>query len=273
MAPAERDEAVRTEARREIDRAWEPYRRIVREVPPGRVAECTIGFIWTLVQTDAGGVGIARSYYEGLEGSQVPGGIAGTDLPVAAGWLTSWNFFEAAVGCAAVNAAVNTRERVEAMTGRSLEEIGVSGTGLFDRIADRFAGGKVTVVGHFPVLKKMAAVCDLTILERQPDAGDLPDPACEYVLPEQDCVCITGAAVTNKTLPRLLDLSRSAYVALAGPSVPLSPVWFDYGVDVLAGAVVTDPASLRRCVQEGADRRVFGDGLTTITVAAEDVRG
>jgi uncharacterized protein len=273
MDPRSRDEAVRNEAKRAIDRAWEPYRRIVADVPAGRVAECTIGLIWTLVQTEGGGAGVARSYHEGLSDSQVPGGIAGTDLRTAAGWLTSWNFFEAAVGCAAVNAALNTRERVEALTGRSLEEMGVSGTGLFDRIADRFAGGKVTVVGHFPVLKRMAAVCDLTILERQPGADDLPDPACEYVLPGQDCVCITGAAVTNKTLPRLLELSRPAYVVLVGPSVPLSPVWFDYGVDVLAGAVVTDAASVRRCVQEGADRRVFGEGLTTITVAAEDVRG
>ena len=100
----------------------------------------------------------------------------------------------------------------------------------------------------------------------------MPDPAAEYILAEQDCVCITGTAVTNKTLPRLLELSRSAYVALVGPSVPLSPVWSDHGVDLLAGAVVTDAADVRRCVQEGAHRRVFREGLTTVSLAAADIR-
>ena len=58
-------------------------------------------------------------------------------------------------------------------------------------------------------------------------------------------------------MPRLLELSRHAYVALVGPSVPLSPLWFDYGVDVLAGSVVTDADSVRVAVAEGGHRGVF----------------
>ena len=114
---------------------------------------------------------------------------------------------------------------------------------LFERLAQRFAGGSVAVVGHFPHLEPLSDHCTLTILERHPSGGDLPDQACEYLLPRQDCVCITGSAVSNKTLPRLLELSRDAYVVLVGPSVPLTTMWFDYGVDLLAGTVVLDPAS------------------------------
>ena len=33
---------------------------------------------------------------------------------------------------------------------------------------------------------------------------DFLDSACEYILPEQDFVFITGMTLTNKTLPRLL---------------------------------------------------------------------
>lgn len=251
--------------------AWQPYHDLLNQVPAGEVVDCVVGLVWTLVTVDTGDAGVALTFRDGLDDSTLPGSVAGADLRAAASWVMSWNYYEAALGCASLNAVLNTRERVEEMTGRSVDELAVSGVGLFDRLAAEFAGGKVAVVGHFPTIERMAAHCDLTVLERRPGAGDTPDPACEYVLPEQDLVCITGTTVTNKTLPRLLELSRSAYVVLVGPSTPLSPVWFDYGVDLLAGAVVTDPLGVRRCVQEGAHRRVFREGLTTVAIAAADV--
>lgn len=252
--------------------AWHPYRRILADVPDGAVADCVAGLVWTSVVTDAGGVGVALTFPQSLDESSLPGSVAGTDLRTAARWLLSWRYYEAAIGCAAVNAVTNTRARIEHVSGRPLDALRCSGTALFEHIAERFAGGSVAVVGHFPALKRLGAACELTILERRPGNGDTPDPACEYVLPRQDCVCITGTAVTNKTLPRLLELSRSAYTVLVGPSVPLSPVWFEHGVDLLAGAVVTDGAGVHRCVCEGAHRRAFREGLTTIQIAAHDVR-
>ncbi len=251
--------------------AWRPYHDLLKEVPGGAVVDCVVGLVWTSVVTDDGNAGVALTFAQGLDESMLPGSVAGTDLHTAARWVLSWNYYEAAIGCSAINAVVNSRERIEEMTQGALEDFVVSGTGLFERIAEQFAGGRVAVVGHFPVLKKVADTCDLTVLERKPDGADTPDPACEYLLPEQDCVCITGTAVTNKTLPRLLELSRSAYTVLVGPSVPLSQVWFGYGVDLLAGAVVTDPEGVRRCVMEGAHRRVFREGLTTVAIAASDL--
>lgn len=250
--------------------AWRPYHDLLAEVRGGTVADCVVGLVWTSVVTDDGDAGVALTFAQGLDESKLPGSVAGTDLRTAARWLLSWNYYEAAIGCSAINAVINTRERIEEMTQGALEDFAVSGAGLFERIAQQYAGGKVAVVGHFPVLRRVADRCDLTILERKPDRADTPDPACEYLLPEQDCVCITGSAVTNKTLPRLLELSRSAYTVLVGPSVPLSKAWFEHGVDLLAGAVVTDPEGVRRCVMEGAHRRVFREGLTTIAIAADD---
>lgn len=252
--------------------AWQVYNELLAGVPDGTVMDCAVGLVWTSVATDRGGVGVALTFPQGLDESNLPGSITGMRLRTAARWLTSWNFYEAAVGCAAVNAVMNSPEHVEEMTGRTLRQVAVGGGEFFASIARRFAGRKVAVVGHFPVLRRVAEACDLTVLERQPECGDTPDTACEYILAEQDCVCITGTAVTNKTLPRLLELSRDAHVVLVGPSVPLSPVWFQWGVDALAGAVITDPRGVRRCVQEGAHRRVFREGLTTVHIAAEDLR-
>jgi uncharacterized protein (DUF4213/DUF364 family) len=248
------------------------YERLVAGVPrEGRVADCVVGLVWTLIETDAGGLGMSLTFPEGLDESLLPGTITGASLREAASWLESWNFYEAAVGCAAVNAATNTASRLQAVTGRSPGELRGEGRNIFARLAERFAGGRVAVVGGFPTLGPLRAACDLTVLERQRAPGDLPDPACEVVLPQQDCVCITATAVVNKTLPRLLELSRDAFTVLIGPSLPLSPVWFDYGVDLLAGTVIDDHGLARRAAQEGAHRRLFVSGVTKVEIGPGDV--
>lgn len=249
--------------------AWKPYLDLLSHIPGGTVVDCVVGAVWTSILNSDGRVGVSLTTLQGVDESILQGSIAGVGLLTAARWLLSWNSYEAAVGCAAVNSVLNTEENAECLSDRRLSEIAVRGTTVFERIARQFAGGKVAVVGHFPVLKAISDMCQLIVLERDPQRGDLPDPACEYVLGEQDCVCITGTAVANKTLPRLLELSQNAYIVLVGPSVPLSPVWFDYGVDLLAGAVVTDPEGVRRCVREGAHRRAFREGLTTVAISAE----
>jgi uncharacterized protein (DUF4213/DUF364 family) len=136
--------------------------------------------------------------------------------------------------------------------------------------AERLRRKKVTVVGHFPELEPLAEICDLTILERQPGAGDLPDSACEYILPAQDFVFITATALINKTLPRLLELSRNAFTVLVGPSTPLTPLLFNHGIHGLAGTIVVEPVSLWQAVQEGAARGVFERGAQMVKVSKDD---
>jgi uncharacterized protein (DUF4213/DUF364 family) len=107
---------------------------------------------------------------------------------------------------------------------------------------DRIAGKKVAVIGHFfQLVETLGDVCDLSILEKRPDSGDYPDSACEFLLPLQDFVFATGVTLTNKTLPRLLQLAGKAGIILAGPSVPMAPLLFERGVRDLQGFVVTGP--------------------------------
>ena len=73
---------------------------------------------------------------------------------------------------------------------------------------------------------------------------------------------ITGSALVNKTLPRLLELSRDAYTILTGPSVPLCPALLDLGVDRLAGMAVRDRAAMRAHVLSDAPGSPYAMGET-----------
>ena len=242
------------------------YRRLVDAIPEGQpVTACIAGLVWSLVEV-GGHAGLALTLHDGVFESQLPGSIDGAETRWLAERITSWNMFEAGLALGAVNSWFNRKDRVEELTGRPV--VGERGTRLFERLGRRFEGGSVAVVGHFPHLEPLRDRCSLTILERRPMGGDLPDQASEYLLGGQDCVCITGSAVANKTLPRLLELSRDAYVVLVGPSVPLSPVLFDYGVDLLAGTVVLDPQGARAAVQQGGRRSLFGDSLAMVELEA-----
>ncbi len=67
------------------------------------------------------------------------------------------------------------------------------------------------VVGHFPYVERIARERGgiLTVLERNcTDALDIPGPACEYLVPEQDFPFMTGVALANKTATCLLELAR-----------------------------------------------------------------
>lgn len=242
------------------------YRELVSSIELGMpVTSCVAGLVWTLVEV-AGQGGLALTLHDGVFESQLPGRINGAEARWLAERITSWNMFEASLALAAVNAWYNRRDRVERLLGRPLDS--ERGSRLFERLSHRFAGASVAVVGHFPHLEPLRERCRLTILERNPMGGDLPDQASEYLLGRQDCVCITGSAITNKTLPRLLELSRDAFVVLVGPSVPLAPVWFDFGVDLLAGTVVLDTGGALAAVQQGGRRSLFGDSLAMVELEA-----
>jgi len=122
----------------------------------------------------------------------------------------------------------------------------------FERVVRNGAGKIVTVVGRFPSNERIAQVARrVYFLEMDPREGELPPNACEEVIPESDVVVITATALINKTLPRLLELSRDAMAVVLGPSTPMNNVLFHYGADILAGVRVTDTDELISSVTQG----------------------
>jgi uncharacterized protein (DUF4213/DUF364 family) len=231
------------------------------------VDEILRGNHWTMVRSgDA--VGLAMTVHEKTRPAGMPSPGAGMALRDLAAAVKSWNFAEASLGMAAINAYWNSA--AHAAVARALER---GETEAFGAWRDRVRGKKAAVIGHFPRLEeKLGNICELSILEKRPLPGDYPDSACEFLLPSQDFVFATGVTLTNKTLPRLLELARRVGIILTGPSVPLAPLLFDWGVRDLQGFVVTDPALCRRLVKEDLSGAVVFDTGRQISMDRDEGR-
>ena len=126
-----------------------------------------------------------------------------------------------------------------------------------DLILEKGTGKKVAIVGHFPFVKKVRdAAQKLWVLEKNPQEGDFLETQVDIFIPQADVVAITGTSLTNHTFEDLVNLCNSqAYIVLLGPSTPLSPVFFDYGVAAVSGIRVVDHERALNGVSQGANFR------------------
>lgn len=244
---------------------WGLYKRLVEGVPEGiAVKDILIGNHWVIVEAESG-FGMAMIVSGGMGKYNLYPNALHMQLRDLAAQSASWNFLEASVGVAALNAWYSTPENAAAV-GMKVEESGSNdGFELYRRLC---TGKRVCVVGHFPLIERLADECKLSILERNPQQGDYPDPACEYIVSQQDFLFCTGITLTNKTMPRLLQLSNrpGTSTILVGPSVVPSPVLYDYGVDCMAGSVINDPERAKAAVMHAANSGIFKHGVQKMRV-------
>jgi len=165
---------------------------------------------------------------------------------------------QVSVGIAAINALLplHPESWVESNAGEVL--------------ARRGAGKRVALVGHFPFVPELRAqVGRLDVLELRPQPGDRGAEEAVEVIPQADVVAITSMTLINGTLDGLVGLcSPGAYVVLLGPSTPLCPVLFDYGVDMLCGAVVEKLGPVLQAIDEGKHfRQIERLGVRLVTIA------
>lgn len=226
---------------------WGVYDDLIDLLPDVAVAGCTLGQV-ALVTTEDGGAGMASRQRGGPRTPMSDRHFAGRKVRDVAALVRSWDLELASLGTAAINCCLNTPDRLAAHGGDAGD------ADVFGLRAEELRGLSVAMVGHFErAVRLLEHICTLTVLERDPHGADLPDPACEYVLPGADVVFITGMTVGNKTLPRLLELSAPARTVLTGPSVPFAPEVFGAEqVQEIAGACVTDAAMAGDLVRAGA---------------------
>jgi uncharacterized protein (DUF4213/DUF364 family) len=169
------------------------------------------------------------------------GSLKGKSALELAKYAKSDNLLEASIGMATINSLIDVDE------SRCVKE------NALDALIREGRGKNIAIVGHFPWIPQLGAVAKkLWVIEQRPREGDLPAEAAEDILPQADVVGLTGTSFTNHTVEKLLSLSQHSFVVMIGPTSPLSPVLFDYGVDIIAGARVVDAEKAIRCLSEGA---------------------
>ena len=231
------------------------YEELIEGIPGSVTArDVFVGLHWTAVLAE-GNLGIAMTTPGVSRPFRDISPWNGRPLRDLARLCLSWNMTEASVGMAAVNAWYNSAEKME-VAGFTQGNCEYCTFGL------DLAGKKAAMVGHLHMPEDaFADASELIILERNPQPGDYPDSACEYLLPSCDVIVITGNTFTNKTLMRLLELGKDACVILAGPSVPMSAALLRYGIDRAAGLVITDAEKGLALIRSGVRSYPYDMGV------------
>lgn len=244
---------------------WEIYDKLIGGIPETWKAEEIVrGSAFSYVKSGEG-IGIAGLVNYDYRVPMFMKNMEGAPLKEVAECVKSWNLYEASVGLAAINAYYNNPDvarKAGVAVGDSMH--------VEDRIYDPFImsqneirGKKVAVLGHFPFIESLfEPVCDMKVIAGEiPVEGDYPASSAEYFLPESDFVYIGSSCFVEKTLPRLLELSKNAQkVTIVGPSTTLAPVLFEYGVHDLSGYVIKDSDRAMRMIRGAENGKIFSTG-------------
>lgn len=171
------------------------------------------------------------------------------------GYAQSDNTLEASIGLACINSLIKIPNK-NLVTANA-----------FDAVAEKGIGKKIAIFGHFPQMERLRATSlSVCVFELSPSEGELSLDKISEILPDADVVAITSNTIINHTLDLILPhLKTGAFALMVGPSTPLSPVLFDYGISMLAGIKVLDPKLLFQSVSQGAIfRQVQGVELITL---------
>lgn len=240
--------------------------------PDGRVCDVRVGLHWTAVAVEVNGrrqCGLASTLTEEHQhgrGPDVP--EAGNLYAFSAKELAAYALLErltmCSIGMAALNALLPDPPE-ETMVDINAEEV----------IARYGEGKSVALIGSFPFIPRIKdRVGKLTILEKNPHAGELPAGMASQVLPEADVVALTAMTLVNHTFEGLLKLcSPQAVTLLLGPSTPLHPAGFEHGLSLLSGSVVTNPDAVLRTLEQGGNfRQLHRAGVRLVTMTSPTLK-
>ncbi|MBW2038193.1 MAG: hypothetical protein JRI46_01130 [Deltaproteobacteria bacterium] len=222
------------------------------------VRDVRIGAHWTAVLTCGCGLASTMAEPPPHAGPSVreAGKLIEKDAAELMKLACSEHLMEASIGMATMNSLIE------------IEEDKWSEANASEILAAHGSGKDVAIVGHFPFVPKLKETArNLWIIEKRPQPGDLEADRALDILPRCQVVGITSTAFINHTLESLLQLCQGAFVMLLGPTTPLTPLLFDYGIDAISGSKVVDEEQVLRYVSQGATfQQLHHAGIKLLTM-------
>ena len=227
------------------------------------VREVRIGPFWTGVWSKYGGLASTTFTHEPTMPSPIKeaGNLTQKSVLELCNYANSDCLLQASVGMAAINSALEVN--LNKCQNINAAEV------LYEKGKNK----KVVIVGHFPFVNKLRELAkELWVVERKPQSGDIPASEAKRVIPQADVIAITGTALINGTMGELLSwCPKESIVMVLGATTPLSPVWFDYGVDLVSGTRVIDPELLLRLISEVVVfKQIHGRGVKLLTIQKDN---
>lgn len=163
--------------------------------------------------------------------------------------MHSGEIIEAAIGLAAINASLD-RDKLR----NRLVNINA-----IDILLEKGQGKNVSIIGHFPFAEKLIknkSCKNVWVFELNPKSpDDLSSDLFPKFVPQSDVVLISGTTLINHTFHNISGLCKDSYNILLGPSTPLTPSLFDFGINAICGAIVTDREKAKLSFSQGARYR------------------
>ncbi len=222
------------------------------------VKDVFVGYFDTAVISRRCGIATTMKEFCGAHHQKIKnaGKFKGAQARELAKFLLSKKILEASIGMAALNSAIPDIPE-EKLTDVNASKI----------LEEKGRGKTVAVIGNFPFAEKLKKTAKrLFVFDTNPQKGVLPPEKESEFLPSADVVAITGTSLINHTFERVLSsIRKNAYKVMLGPSVPLSPVLFDYGIDAISGTIVEEiDLLLNYLLQAAPFKELPGKRLVTV---------
>ncbi len=210
--------------------------KLIENIEDYEIKDSLVGVFETIIESKYCGISSTlkpayRKPYNNID-------IIGNSAKKVAKLALSDNELEASIGIATINSALN-RDNLK------LKKINA-----YDLLPNY---NNVGVVGRFPFIKKLKhQINKLYVFELFPQKGEYHSKYLKNYINELDILAITATTLINHTFEELVKYkTNKTKIILLGPSTPLSPILFDYGIDIISGTIIKDKDLFINGIKEG----------------------
>lgn len=223
---------------------WEFFDGLITGIDDDiKVKDFLIGARWSVVLSYEGGIGIAPVFTERFDRfdiSYTP--RCEMTLKEMAMGIYKWNFFEASLALAAINAYYNAPSR--AMSDAEHTPTGRRSKKAFKNFCSKYTTeGRSIFIEPYYDSDEMADIPGrIDVIRRDPEFRDYIYSAYDELIETSDRVFISGAAIVNRSVKGFVEKASALNkdIIFAGPDVPLAPSLSNHGVRDSFGFIVDD---------------------------------